>query len=184
MQLNSSDVLTKTFTRKLLGGYSSSEVLTFLQDIAEELKQKDEITKQLFDTIREKQTYIKEYQSKESLLRESLTSAHKMADQIKTVAQKEANFIVKVAQQKANGIVQQATDSLQTAYQDLSDLRRIHIQLKNTLKSVLQSHHDLLNQDPLNTFVAQAATDNLEQSSIKKQLHKSLHRAVKSKGSC
>lgn len=181
MKFNSVNILTKTFTRKILGGYSSKEVANFLQDIAEELQQQDKITKKLSSALVEKEANIKEYKERESVLRDTITEAHKMANQFKEVAKKEAHFIVEDAQQKAHIIVQDARDSLKSAYQDLSDLQRLHIQLKNTLKSVLQSHHDLLDQEPMSTFLPSVFQNQNAPSPIENKLNQSLNNAIESK---
>ena len=104
-----------------------------------------------------------------------------MAVLIRQDAEKEARFILEDARQKADIIVQDARDSLKTAYQDLSDLKRIHIQLKNTLKSVLQSHQDLLDQDPIHSLLPPQFQGENPSSTIEKQVNKSLGRAVESK---
>ncbi len=181
MKLNIDDIVTKTFTRKFLGGYSASEVEDFLKSIAEELEVQNQEKKSLSDKLREKEAFLQEYRDREEILRDTIASAQKMAVQIRQDAEKEARFILEDARQKADIIVQDARDSLKTAYQDLSDLKRIHIQLKNTLKSVLQSHQDLLDQDPIHSLLPSQFQSETPASTIEKQVNKSLSRAVESK---
>ncbi len=183
MRLNPDDILTKTFTRKVLGGYSSSEVADFLQSIAGELEEKSKEREELFNKLSEREASIREYRDREEILRNTIASAQKMADRIKQDAEKEARFILEDAKQKADIIVQDARDSLKTAYQDLSDLKRIHIQLKNTLKSVLQSHQDLLDQDPIHSLLPDSFQSKADSSLIEKKVHESLNKAVQSKES-
>ena len=183
MKLNPDDILTKTFTRKVLGGYNSAEVANFLQSVAEELEESGKEKEELSDKLREKEASLREYREREEILRDTITLAQKMAGQIKQGAEKEARFILEDAQQKADIIVQDARDSLKTAYQDLSDLKRIHIQLKNTLKSVLQSHQDLLDQDPIHSFLPASFQSQVSGSPIEQKVNESLNRAVQSKES-
>lgn len=183
MKLNPDDIITKSFTRKMVGGYNASEVADFLESVAGELDEKNKEKEKLSDKLREKEATIREYREREVLLRDTITSAQKMADKIKQDAQKEARFILEDAKQKADIIVQDARDSLKTAYQDLSDLKRIHIQLKNTLKSVLQSHQDLLDQDPIHSLLPASFQSDSNTSVIEKKVNESLNRAVKSKES-
>ena len=183
MKLNPNDVLTKTFTRKVLGGYSSHEVVDFLQSVAGELEEKNQEQEELSDKLREKEASIREYREREEILRDTIASAQKMAVKIKQDAEKEANFILEDAKQKADLIVQDARDSLKTAYQDLSDLKRIHIQLKNTLKSILQSHQDLLDQDPIHSLLPSSFQSQTTSSMIEKKVNESLNKAAQSKES-
>ena len=183
MRINPDDVLTKTFTRKVLGGYSAVEVVDFLQSVAEGIEENNKEQENLSDKLREKEAALREYREREEILRDTITSAQKMAGKIKQDAEKEAHFIMEDAKQKADIIVQDARDSLKTAYQDLSDLKRIHIQLKNTLKSVLQSHQDLLDQDPVHSLLPAAFQSKDNSSLIEKKVNESLSRAFQSKES-
>lgn len=183
MSFNSRTVLTKQFTRNILGGYSSKEVGVFLQDISEELQKHDSLNKKLTNTICEKESYITECRERESILRDAILTAQKTADQIKKMAQKEARFIVEDAEKKATLIIQDARDSLKTTYQDLSNLQKIHIQLKHTLKAVLNSHHELLDQHPVHSFLPSSFQNQKVDSPIEKKISHYLNKAVKSKDS-
>ena len=183
MKLNPDDILTKTFTRRVLGGYSSAEVVDFLQSVAGEWEEKNKTAEELSDKLREKEASIREYRDREEVLRDTIASAQKMAVKIRQDAEKEARFVLEDAKQKADIIVQDARDSLKIAYQDLSDLKRIHIQLKNTLKSILQSHQDLLDQDPIHSFLPSSFQSETDSSLIEKKVNESLNRAVQSKES-
>jgi len=183
MKLNPDDIITKTFTRKILGGYSSAEVASFLESVAGEIEETDKVKAELSDKLREKEASIREYREREEILRDTIAAAQKMAIKIKKDAEKEAGFILEDAKQKADIIIQDARDSLKTAYQDLSDLKRIHIQLKNTLKSVLQSHQDLLDQDPIHSLLPSSFQNNATSSIIEKKVNESLNKAMQSKES-
>ncbi len=169
MAIQSDDILTKTFTRKLFGGYSTSEVINFLKTLADEVEKHGQKQQTLTEKLKEKEIYIQEFRNREDLLKNTVISAQKMADQIKQSAQKQARFILEDAQQKADLLVQDARDSLKTAYQDLSDLRKMHIQLKNALKAVLQSHQDLLEQDPIHSILPSVVTNPKQTTELKEQ---------------
>ena len=153
MALHPDDILTKVFSRKVVGGVSPSEVTQFLKSIAEDVDQKNKDQQALTDKLREMEAFIREYRDREEILKNTILSAQKMSDKIKQDAEKEARFILEDARQKSDLLIADARDSLKTAYQDLSDLRRMHIQLKNALKAVLQSHQDLLEQDPFHSIL-------------------------------
>ncbi len=153
MAFHPDDILTKVFTRKVVGGFNPSEVTHFLKSIAEDVDQRNKDKQALRDKLSEMEVFVREYRDREELLKSTILSVQKMADKIKQDAEKEARFILEDAHQKADLLIADARDSLKTAYQDLSDLRRMHIQLKNALKAVLQSHQDLLEQDPFHSIL-------------------------------
>ena len=134
MTLSPDDILTKTFNKKVLGGYKASEVKDFLQSLAMELEEKNQREEELLSKLQEKEESIKEYRNREAILRDTIASASKIAARIKQDAEKEAHFILESAKQKSDLLVKEAKNSLKTAYRDLSDLKRIHIQLKKHLK--------------------------------------------------
>ncbi len=181
MRFAPEDILTKTFSRNTFGGYNSSEVAIFLEAVAEELEDKQKETQKLTDQLQQRDLSLREFRDREEMLRNTITAAQQMAEKIKQDATKEARFIVEDAKQKADIIVQDARDSLKTAYQDLSDLKRIHIQLKNTLKAVLQSHQDLLNQDPIHSILPDSFQTKESESLMEKKMSESLSQAVQSK---
>ena len=180
MKFHPEDILKKTFTRKIWGGYSSVEVAEWMQVVAGELEERNKETEVLESKLRDRESALREYREREVILRDTISSAQKMAVKIKKDAEKEAEFILEDARQKADMIVKEARASLKTAYQDLSDLKRIHIQLKNTLRSVLQSHQDLLEQDPVHSLLPTSVPNSAPSSFIEKKVKESLNKAVQS----
>ena len=171
MKIMPDDLLTRVFSIQMFGGYSKKEVSEFLEKMAGELEALLLERKDLIQKTREKEDSLREYKEREDLLRSAITTAQKTADDMREKARVSSNEIIQAAHQKADLIVQDARDSLKTVYQDLSDLRRVHIQLKNTLKAVLQSHQDLLEQDPIHTLLPQSgAGDDAIEDKVEKTL--------------
>ena len=184
MKLDPDTILTKTFSRKIFGGYNKTEVVDFLKSLATELEEHSKDTQELSSKLMEKESLVREYRDREEMLKNTITTAQNMANKIKKDAEKEAGFILEDAKQKSEIIVKDAKNSLKKAHQDLSDLKRIHIQLKNTLKSVLQSHQDLLDQTPApysTTSTTSQKTENTEETLIERKVAESLNQAVQAK---
>ena len=185
MKLDPDTILTKTFSRKIFGGYNKTEVVDFLKSLASELEEHSTHTQELSSKLMEKETLVREYRDREEMLKNTITTAQNLANKIKKDAEKESGFILEDAKQKAEIIVKDARNSLKKAYQDLSDLQRIHIQLKNTLKSVLQSHQDLLDQTPAPYSMASTTTsqktENAEETLMERKVAESLNQAVQAK---
>ncbi len=162
MKLTPDDIAVRVFSSKIFGGYSRKEISAFLERVAadyEELLQKNA---QLQEQLCQKENQLKEYKAREDLLREAITTAQQTAQNMQVQAETTARDVVEEAHRKADLITQDARDSLKAVYQDLSNLRRVHLQLKNTMKAVLQSHQDLLEQDPVHTLLPKLDEDSLE----------------------
>ena len=156
MKLSPDSIVTRVFSSRLFGGYNTREVSAFLERVAGDMEEIIQEKLKLKDQIQEKERQLMEYRNRENLLKEAITTVQKTTARMEEEAQKSAQRVVQEAHQKADIIVQDARDSLKAVYQDLSNLRKVHIQVKNTLKAVLQSHQDLLEQDPVHTLLPQA----------------------------
>ena len=153
MKLTPDDISARVFSGRIVGGYSPKEVTAFLEKVARELDEVLQENQDLKARVQEKDSQLMGYKEREDLLREAITTAQQTAKKMQEQAEQTAKETVAEAHKKANLITQDARDSLKTVYQDLSNLRRVHIQLKNTMKAVLQSHQDLLEQDPVHTLL-------------------------------
>jgi len=185
MKLDPDTILTKTFSHKTFGGYDKTEVMDFLRSLASELEEHSKEARELSSKLMEKESLVREYRNREEMLKNTTISVQNIANKIKKDAEKEAEFILEDAKQKAEIIVKNARTSLKKAHQDLSDLKRVHIQLKNNLKSVLQSHQDLLDQIPASHSTASTTTtentENTEEALIERKMVASLNQAVQAK---
>ena len=155
MKLTPDDIAVRVFSSRIFGGYSRKEVSAFLERVAADYEEILQTNSQLQEQLCQKENQLKEYRSREDLLREAITTAQQTAQQMQNQAETTAQDVVEEAHKKADLITQDARDALKAVYQDLSNLRRVHIQLKNTMKAVLQSHQDLLEQDPMHTLLPQ-----------------------------
>ena len=154
MKLTPDSIMARVFSSRIFGGCNPKEVSAFLERISNELEELIQENAQLKVQVQEKERQLQEYKNREDLLREAITTTQKTTAKIESEAKNSAHQIVQDAHHKAEIIVQDARDSLKAVYQDLSDLRRVHMQMKNTLKAVLQSHQDLLEQDPVHTLLS------------------------------
>ena len=181
MRLTPDDLATRVFSKKLFGGYDKKEVCTFLEKVYVEWNKILKEQTELKNKIQQQARQLADYQDREGLLRETITTAQKTAARMQEDASGSAKQTIEDARHKADLIVQDARDSLKTVYQDLSNLRRVHIQMKNTLKAVLQSHQDLLEQDPVHTLLPQMSQDENDTSDIEEKVSDTLNELSKTK---
>ena len=149
MELSKDNIVSKHFSKKLLGGLDEFEVRDFLHVLAEEIRhltQKNTLQK---NHNQEQEALIRDYKDREHILKESITSAEKWAEKIRQDAEKNSCLIMEKAHNQSEGLIQEARQSLQSVYSDITDLKRLQLQFKTGLKAALQVQMDLLEQDPI-----------------------------------
>lgn len=146
MKIAPIDIAHKAFKKKLMG-LDETEVSEFLRLISEEMESIIRERNELRDRIREKELSIMEFKERDQVLKDTITTAHKMAENIRTDAEREARLILNDANQKAELIVRDARDSLKKIYQEISDLKRARVSFETRLRSVIQSHMVMLDED-------------------------------------
>ena len=143
MKIAPIDIAHKQFSKKMMG-VDSDEVYSFLQQIAEEMEVLIRERNTLRENLREKDLQIHEYRERDKALRDTISTAQKMSEKISEEATREARLILNDANQQAEVIVRDARDSLKRIYQDISDLKKLKIQLDSNMRSLLQGHMALL----------------------------------------
>ena len=139
------DIAHKTFDRKL-GGIDPHQVYDFLKDVADQMEDIIRERNQLKELVRERDIQIMEYKERDETLKSTITTATKMAEQMKKEAEKEARLIFQDAQQRAEVIVREARDNLKKTYQEITELKRVRMQFESNLRSLIQSHQSMLDQ--------------------------------------
>jgi cell division initiation protein len=145
MKIAPIDIAHKTFGKKMMG-FDPVEVTHFLKGIAEELESLVKERNQMREALREREMAIIEYRDRDELLKNTITTATKMADKIQVDADREAKLIINDANQKAEVIIRDARESLKKIYGEISDLKRIRMQFENNLRALMQSHLAMIEQ--------------------------------------
>ncbi len=155
MKVAQIDIAHKSFHRKL-NGLDPHEVYDFLRDIADQMEEIIRERNHLKEQLREKELAIMEYRERDETLKATITTATRMAEQMRGDAEKEAHLILQDAHQKSDVIIRDARDSLKKMYQEIADLKKARMQFESHLRSVLQAHLSMLDQgriylrDPVN----------------------------------
>jgi cell division initiation protein len=137
------DITHKSFNRKVMG-YDPSEVSEFLNAVAQELESAIHERNRLKEALREKELQLLEYKDRDRVLKDTITTAQKMSERIKSESDREAQMILQDAHHKAEMIVRDSRDSLKNVYRDINDLKKIKLQFEANLKAMIQTHLDLL----------------------------------------
>lgn len=147
MKIAPIDIAHKTFKKKTFGS-DTEEVMEFLRQVADELELVLRERNSLKEHIREKEMQILEYRERDKTLRDTITTAQKMAEKIREDAEREAKLITNDANQKADIIVRDARDSLKRVYQEVTDIKRSKLQFENQFRAIINSHLQMLDSSP------------------------------------
>lgn len=145
MRIAPIDIAHKTFGRKVMG-FDTDEVAGFLRDLADQMEELVRERNTLKDGLRQKELQMMEYRERDDVLKATLATATKMADQIRTDAEREGKLIVQDAQQKAELIIKDGRDQLKRVYQEIADLKRLRMQFEVNMRSLIQAHVSMLDQ--------------------------------------
>ncbi len=166
MDLSKNNIVSRHFSKKVMGGLSEFEVRDFLHVLAEEIRHLTQLNKDQNQKLNEQEELIRDYRDREHILKQSISSAQEVADKIRRDADEQCRLILEKAQDKSDSLIQEARHSLQSVYNDIADLKRLHLQFKTSLKAALHAQLELLEQGPL--FASSLPYNNTEALEDKK----------------
>lgn len=129
---------------KVFRGYSSDEVHSYLEMVAQELE--DALKKNLkleedLSSLKEKLT---NYSRIENVLQDTLMTTQKSTDEIKSAARQKAKSITDGARVRADRILVDANESLLEIQREIADLRHQREAFIISFKSLLETQRALL----------------------------------------
>lgn len=171
MDYSKTDIVSRHFSKKLLGGINEFEVRDFLHVLAEEIRHLEQLVFNQKRRLSEQDEQIRDYRDREHILKKSISSAQEIADKIRKDTETQAELIVNHAHEKADSIIQEARLSLQSVYSDINDLKRLQLQFKTSLKASLESHLEFLQEDTfMRSFPKSKNPNHLESKTSSNEL--------------
>ena len=143
MKIVPADISHKSFKRTVMG-FDPNEVKEFLNDIAIEFEAVIQERNRIKEALREKELQLIEYKDRDRILKDTITTAQKMSERIKSDSDREAQMILQDAHHKAEMIVRDSRDSLRSVYKDINELKKIKLQFEANFKAMIQTHLDLI----------------------------------------
>jgi cell division initiation protein len=144
MKLTPLDLQQKSFRKLRLGGLDEKEVRGFLELCASEMEDLIRKLHQQDEELRRREARIEELRSREHLLQQTLTTAQKLAEDVKENARKEAEITVSEAELQGEKIVQAAQQKRLQLIKEIDDLKRARLVFVQQLSSLLDTHKALL----------------------------------------
>lgn len=146
MRITPLDIRQKEF-RTSFRGYNTKEVQDFLLELATDLE--DAFNE--FNFIKEeKEQYLAElrnFREFDQKLKDTLLAAQSFKDDLRANAEKEADLILKDAKLQAEEIHRQTRLALEKLEKELEELKSQKKSSRARLRSVLESHLKLLEED-------------------------------------
>ena len=130
--------------RTAVRGFDRTEVVAFLTEAADDYEHAlREIDRLRQDLVR-MEGFLTEHREREANLRNTLLTAQRLADEVKTAAQNEAKMIVREAQGRGDLIIQKAQARLEEIEHDITELRLRRRGVEGSLESSIQALYHAL----------------------------------------
>lgn len=147
MKITPLDLQQYAFRKKPWNGLDPDDVKGFLELVRVEMEELLRENHALKDELKRTVQRLAEFKEREQTLKDTLLTAQRLCDDLKSQAGKEADTIIAGAEVKAQEIVQQASQRAAKLQGEIRELRRQKVQFEENLKSQLLSHMKMLGLD-------------------------------------
>jgi cell division initiation protein len=130
--------------KKSIRGYDVRETDSILEMAADAIEEATRETNRLEDKLRETSERLAEHMANENILKETITSAQRMVEDLKNNARKEAELIVAEARLQSDEIVRQAHTRATKVQEEIHRLRKQKMELETKIKALIDYHSTTL----------------------------------------
>ncbi len=131
--------------RRSTFGYDKKDVEGLKELCIDSLTEASRTVTKLEDELRHARRGLTEHEQREGVLKDTITTAHKMVDDLKENANREADLIKAEAHQKADEITRHAHQRVIEIQQEISRLKAQRLELEVTMQATLNYHMSMLN---------------------------------------
>lgn len=147
MEFSPLEITQREFGRKFRG-LDPEEVQTFLEQIAEGMTRLLQENTDRAALIQRLEAQVRVHQEREDSLRNTLVTAQKMTEEIKTNAKREADLLVRDTELKAERLLEDAHRKLAHVQAEIAELKRQRDLFASKLRGLIKTHLDLLEAEP------------------------------------
>ncbi|MBI4949304.1 MAG: DivIVA domain-containing protein [Deltaproteobacteria bacterium] len=133
-----------TQLKKSLRGYDTREVDELRGQAADALEESAKEIITLTERLRDAHERLNEHISNERVLKETLTTAQRMVEDLKINARKESELLIAEARLQAEDIVRQAQGRAQEIRDEIFRLRQQRLEIESSIKAVISYHSSKL----------------------------------------
>jgi cell division initiation protein len=143
MRISSIDIQRQKFQIRLKG-YDQEEVRNFLVSVAEQVEDLSRQNDQYKQEVERLKDLLRDYEERDRILKNTLVTAQKTSEEVRTNARKEADLIVKEAEFKAGKIMEHAHSQVLKIQKDMLDLRLQRKALQDKIQTSIQIMQKIL----------------------------------------
>lgn len=125
--------------RSVMRGFDRDEVTAFLNEIAEDYEQALREADRLRDDLARAHASLEEHREHERNLRNTLLTAQKLADEIRTNAENDAKRIVREAEGRSDLLLQKSQARLEEVQREIDGLRLKRKDVEASLESTISA---------------------------------------------
>ena len=146
MPITPIDIQQHQFKSRLFG-YDPNDVDRFLEMVADELERLHRMNQELKEELSRSRHSLEEMRQREAMLKETLVTAQKFSEEIKSHARNEADIILTDAELKGERVVRSAEERRLQLINEIQELKRRKISFETGLRSLVESHLRLLDMN-------------------------------------
>jgi len=143
MRLSPLDIQSQQFRQKIRG-LDPREVESFLELAASEFEELIRENGKLKEKLARLSNQYDELKQREQTLKETMMTAQKITEDMKTSARKESEIILREAELKAEKMLDDAHRKLAAISDQVVEIKRIRAQFETSVKAAAQSHLKML----------------------------------------
>ena len=125
--------------RSAVRGFDRVEVTAFLAETADDYEQSLREIDQLREELRRAENQLREHRDRETNLRNTLTTAQKLSDDIHANAKQDAKTIVRDAQSRAEALIQKAQARAGDVQREITQLQLKRRDVESTLEGSISA---------------------------------------------
>ena len=148
MSLSPNELLEKEF-RARFRGYDPEEVDSFLEEVSEIMTSLIKEKNALKDQLIAYKGQLADMKKREEEFRDTLTSAHKLSEKMKSQAEKDVELMIERAKLDAERIVADAHQEAVQLEERIMGLRRIQRETAYKIRSVLEGYLRIIDEEAL-----------------------------------
>ena len=122
-----------------LRGFDKIEVSSFLAAVAEDYEQALRETDRLRQDLSNMESVLAEHREHEKSLRNTLLTAQRLSEDIKTAAEKEADRVVREAAGRSQHLIEKAESRLEDVQREIDGLKLKRRDVETSLESTIQT---------------------------------------------
>ncbi|MBI5874645.1 MAG: DivIVA domain-containing protein [Deltaproteobacteria bacterium] len=130
--------------KKTFRGFDPHEVKALTDIVAETLEEAARHNNGLEEKLKGMAARLVEHEEREKILRETITTAQKMVEDLKNNARKEAELIISEAKIQADAMMKKAHERAVQIQGEIFQLKKQRLEMQTSIKTILEHHANLL----------------------------------------